>query len=104
MLHNKKRKKAERQARNISAAQKSFASFSTALTTRLNENFMAGLKRRRNFLMRFQSDYDDAQSEIRTSGSSAGMEKAKAEEKLTASRNPRTRRKLPMSVRIKGGY
>ena len=53
MLHNKKRKKAERQARNISAAQKSFASFSTALTTRLNENFMAGLKRRRNFLMRF---------------------------------------------------
>ena len=54
--------------------------------------------------MRFQSDYDDAQSSARTGVSSAGMDKAKAEEKLTASRNPKTRRKLPMSVRIKGGY
>jgi len=104
MLHNKKRKRAERQARNLSASQKSFADFSTGLATRLNENFMAGLQRRRNFLMRFQSDYNDAQSAARTGVSSTGMDKAKAEEKLTASRNPKTRRKLPMSVRIKGGY
>jgi hypothetical protein len=103
------KKKAKRQMANQARRDREHAAFLKNLSSVFGAKFEANLKRRKSFFQglgaAFEADKKAARKErIDELGTSAANRRQVEETLLSSRGNKVGRRKLPMSVRIKGGY
>tara|TARA_E500000305_G_C4021191_1_gene238854 strand:- start:2046 stop:2414 length:369 start_codon:yes stop_codon:yes gene_type:complete len=102
------KKKAKRQMANQARRDREHAAFLTKLTESFGAQFQGNLKKRQSFFAGLSSRYKQQQKEVRGERmddiSSMSLNRNEVEKNLLQSRAQKRGRKLPMSVRIKGGY
>tara|TARA_R100000152_G_C6719943_1_gene146111 strand:+ start:139 stop:513 length:375 start_codon:yes stop_codon:yes gene_type:complete len=104
------KKKAKRQMRNQARRDREHAAFLTGLTKSFGEQFQANLKRRQSFFAGLSNAFKQSKKEA--ADQRVDEINASAQSRRDVSMNllnsrqggAGRRRKLPMSVRIKGGY